>query len=235
MIPIFKFTKGGVTWAADINGQLLKFAHGTGDVKKQLFQIKTMHGQITNLETESFEESDCATFIRGTLRKRDRKTGEKLSNCTIIGSHSKLREENLSKCAMAQIFSKLSIDLSTLWQCDRIIKKGTVFYTKNYSRMSRRVCFVCLLSDDRISPILKFVWNQENRISHDVVSLMKVKPRSKLLYKYGKHLVEVADEGKYDLVPVDQIQEKLVFLTVRSDNTSLVIQNPNKYGHGVIN
>ena len=136
---------------------------------------------------------------------------------------------------MAQILSKLSIDLNTLWQCDRIIKKGTVFYTKNYSRMSRRVCFVCLLSDDRISQILKFVWNQENRIAHAVVSLMKVKPRSKLLCKYGKHLVEVADEGKYDLVPVDQIQEKLVFLTVRSDNTSWVIQNPNKYGHGVIN
>ena len=136
---------------------------------------------------------------------------------------------------MAQILSRLSIDLNTVWQCDRIIKKGTVSYTKNYSWMSRRVCFVCLLSDDCISQILKFVWNQENRIAHAVVSLMKVKSRSKLLCKYGMHLVEVADEGKYDLVPVDQIQEKLVFLTVRSENTSWVIQNPNKYGHGVIN
>ena len=157
-------------------------------------------------------------------------------NCTIIGSYSKLKEENLSKCAMAQILSRLSIDLNTVWQCDRIIKKGTVSYTKNYSWMSRRVCFVCLLSDDCISQILKFeILNQENRIAHAVVSLKKVKAKSKLLCKYGKHLVEVADEGKYDLVPVDQIQEKLVFLTVRSENTSWVIQNPNKYGHGVIN
>ena len=64
-------------WSAfgfeDINGQLVKTTHGTGDVKLQLLRTKELHGAINVLDHKTLPDGPCKDYIKSirTMKSRE--------------------------------------------------------------------------------------------------------------------------------------------------------------------
>ena len=83
-------------WSAfgfeDINGQLVKTTHGTGDVKLQLLRTKEVHGAINVLDHKMLPDGPCKDYIKSirTMKSREWKGLINAENCCIIGPFKKI-------------------------------------------------------------------------------------------------------------------------------------------------
>ena len=83
-------------WSAfgfeDINGQLVKTTHGTGDVKLQLLHTKEVHGAINVLDHKTLPDGPCKDYIKSirTMKSREWKGLINAENCCIIGPFKKI-------------------------------------------------------------------------------------------------------------------------------------------------
>lgn len=226
-------------WSAfgfeDINGQLLRMVHGTGDVTNQLMQMKQIDSAVNCADMKSAPVR-YLDFIKATTnKKRPRKLLAKADNCVLLGTAHPVDEKFFSEEEMCLILNATKCcTASNLRGARRIIKGETRYYAKSYSRMTRRVCYIMQLKDGRIAEVLSFIWSMMANTVFALVRPYVLKEQPYLLPHHAKHIFCVKPLDSYDVVSVDQIREKLFFLGSKYVEPCLA-RMPNLYGHGVIN
>ena len=64
--PLYSWSTFGFE---DINGQLMKMIHGTGDITLQLFHMKEIHNTVSSLDFRHLPAGSCSEYIKSMSDK----------------------------------------------------------------------------------------------------------------------------------------------------------------------
>ena len=127
-----------------------------------------------------------------------------------------------------------------LKKVDRIIVGGKRFYSKQYTRMKKRICSVVLYRNDEVGSIKYFILC--NNIVYAVIQKMKQIPNMHIPgIRIASHYTAVEFTEHESIIDVSDLKEVLVYLDTRDDenvhrnvaNYAQVVRMPNKFGHAV--
>jgi len=147
----------GPLWAVscfpfeDLNGWLLRSAHGTGNVSVQLLGM--LHG-LKNLKEDAanMEDADLRTFTEDMLTSGKRvKTQVQQRNCMIAGKPTTVINSTADITDLCG---------NQFEEVERIKVHGQLFYSESYTRMENRDCTVVLFGNeiDRCVGIVLFIY-----------------------------------------------------------------------------
>ena len=118
---------------------------------------------------------------------------------------------------------------------DRILIGEEKFYSMQYKRMKRRICYVVVLMDGRLCKVLNLLWDKETNCASARCQMMTLHEKSFPFTNVGHHMVKVVDLEEVDVLDVSLFKEKLVYLNSKLTGHAFICRMPNLYGHGVIN
>ena len=231
--PLFCWSAFGFE---DVNGHMLKMAHGTGDVTMQLMRMKEIHCTVNTANFESMPEGACRDFIKSISSDRVRpwKILMKLPECHVVGPLTKLSKK-LSEEDRRHILEQTGADdLTDVRQMNRIVINQTKYYAKGYLRMKKRICYMVLLHNGQIIEIENFLFNKSANSVYAFARNITLDDNCFPFHSGGHHLMRVCFTGKVTVIPASQIKEKL-FFTGSDSVPNYICRMPNLYGHGVIN
>ena len=125
----------GPLWAVscfpfeDLNGWLLRSAHGTGNVSVQLLGM--LHG-LKNMKEDAanMEDADLRTFTEDMLTSGKRvKTQVQQRNCMIAGKPTTVINSTADTTALCG---------NQFEEVERIKVHGQMFYSESYTRMEKK-------------------------------------------------------------------------------------------------
>lgn len=220
------YVKGwGPLWAwstfgfEDMNGTLMDFCHGTGNVWRQL--IWMLHAQSTLInQVEVMPAGACKDFIlRMLVTKRGLKNLKEAKSCQIAGAAKKL--SGLPPQLMRVVLNECGQNTSKV---SRIVKKGQIYFSREYTRMVKRNACVVLLSNGKVADIQFFVWNKESGVT--LVVYKEIEPDLDKPFFFdnaGCHILRMKSQrGELQLAQVEDIVEKVVFLEGNCSNPCIV-------------
>lgn len=200
----------------DANSMILHAVHGTGNVMQQILRHKNAVVQLA----ATGQSSRCKQW----------RSLKDANGCSIAGAISELKLGQNDQYVRAKIGVGLDVSLQ---KAHRIVLQGDQLYSKEYGRMQKRVCFIVLTARDQICAIDYFLINEITRDVYAVVKLFeKLLPCPLANFIGGKHLHGVKETQNIDVIPVETILEKLVYIAPQ-DNIVFVCRSPNKHGHSV--
>ena len=94
-------------------------------------------------------------LLHSCFRVKNLKEAE---NCSIAGGAKKL-------VGLPQELQKIDMEVNGGSKVLRIVKKGQVFYSKEYTRMVKRNAYVVLFACGRVGEIEYFVWDRQSGIT----------------------------------------------------------------------
>lgn len=212
----------------DANAAILNSVHGTGDVTQQCIRMKEVEMRLRSVDLNLIPSGSDKRFI-GKLTNSSRpwkKTA--VNNCEITGRKTVIGERR----NMEQLLcSSGAISATELCVVLRVRVNGEKLYSKEYSRMKRRVCYIVCTKEGGIVSIEYFVLNTTTGIVFAVGNQMVPTSSCFLNENSGRHIVKVEKYTDQVVVEVDKIQEKLFFMRVEDD--ICIARMPNLCGHGV--
>lgn len=142
----------------DMNGTLMDFAHGTGNVCRQL--IWMLHAQSRlRCDVNLMENCSIKQFIACMLStKRQLRSLKKANDCQVAGGTKKV--QNLQQPIGEAITRILGSD--AVWLVNRIVVNGHVYFSKQYTRMVKRNACVVQFTDNTLGEIEFFVWEKKS-------------------------------------------------------------------------
>ena len=236
--------KLGPLWAwscfvfEDMNGSLLDYAHGTGDVCLQI--LWTVQAQKRLAVDAQYINNH---FLKGYVQKMV-KAGRSVTikleakNCKVAGG---LKSLVLTEDIRNKLQQLLDISeqepLGKVFKVLRVVIGDTVFFSKEYVRMKKRIVHTVLTKDDNIhiATINYFIYHSNSDQCFAVVHKLEMS-ENPLLHPLINHLIclkkanDQSDE-KY-IISVDKIKEKLLVLN-GNINYSCICRLPNPYALSV--
>lgn len=216
----------------DSNAELLNAAHGTGCVLKPVLKMKHAQFKIWSLDIHSCEEGPETQFLSQMVpkwRKRWQNL-KKCQNCYISGAATSCDFENLDR---EFILNKTrAVSIKDLKKVKRVKVNSQYLYSKEYSRMNKRICHVVLCKNNNCYSVEYFILNEISGTVYAVGNLLEVQEPQHICQGAGHHLLEVKLTLDVHVFEVDMIMEKLFYITP-AENLCLIAKMPNQYGHGV--
>lgn len=214
----------------DCNADLLNSAHGTGNVIKPVLKTKGAQFRIWSMDIASCQDSSLGNFLSNMVpscRKRW-KNLKQCTNCSIAGSQKKLETQE-SEFILAKTCASSITDLKKVSR----VKIGQQYlYSKEYSRMIKRRCNVVLCENGDMFSVEYFLLNEVSNIVYAVGFQLEIQEQCYLYPTAGHHLLKVNRLQDVCVFQVDQIQEKLFFITPE-DTFVVVARVPNMHGRGL--
>ena len=178
----------------DINGQLMKMIHGTGDITLQLFHMKEIHNTVSSLDFRRLPAGSCLQYIKSMSDKlRPWKILATANNCCkVIGPSQSLTSqypEEIKGMISTATDNSIKKDLRIV---QHIKIKLDKIYAKGYTQMNKRICYIVLLNDSRIAEILSFIWNSKTCNVYALVGMFHLENPCFLFDSAGTPL----DQGK---------------------------------------
>ena len=217
-------------WSAfpfeDANATLLQAVHGTGTVLKQLIKYRQAQSYIRRKGLD----------LRNTV---SRKITLKTCNCDIAGAAKPVKPNEIEDEVMEQM-EIVPDDLCKLKKVDRVIVNENIFYSKQYTRMKRRICSVVLYGNKEIGSIQYFILCEN--LVYAVIKKMDQLPASQIPgARVANHYTAVRSTDVLSVVDVVELKKVLVYLNTTGNENAVdtagslpyVVSMPNKYGHAV--
>ncbi|KAH3894855.1 hypothetical protein DPMN_019014 [Dreissena polymorpha] len=211
----------------DMNGTLLKSAHGTGNVCRQLMQTmlvqKKLHGEAAAIQDDYLREFALDMLSTG----RRTKATKECINCSLLGKMHPVDSENLE--VGQEVKKYTGKDVCSLQKVYRIKLNGQLISSKNYKRLQRRNCHTVLLDNGCIKSIEFFV---HDKVSNKCFAFTQELTVTGFLHNCTTHLITVENGSKNEIVPVDAFVEKVVCLEGMKDCVCIA-RLPTFYNHCV--
>lgn len=196
----------------DMNGILLRSAHGTGNVSRQLLQTllveKKLHSEANAIQNEKLKAFTLDMLSTGKRTK----TCQECNDCKLLGKMHEIKDEQLG----IQVLRITGEDFCSLHKVMRIKVNGQLITSKQYTRMQKRSVefFVFDMISDKCFAYVEDL-NVTGFVSENV-----------------SHLICVQNSRMHSLVPVDEITEKVLYLDGNGDLCS-VARLPTFFNHCV--
>ncbi len=208
----------------DLNSSILH-VHGTGDVIDQVFRLKEnrmfLASQIRNKSIPQGKHADYMNklFSSGHHSWRNLSPTES-EGIQTAGSRHKI--QNPSK----EIIDNFGQNAK---HCYRITKGSTKFYSRAYSRMSRRVCYYVSDVQGKYWLIEEFIINEQEKVFASVHEVVTSQAHQNFC-----HMLKVESVGQHvQFLEAENLHAKLMFVDCETGSQYLV-PLPNPYGHTVI-
>ena len=229
---VYFVKRWGPLWAwscfafEDANAAILKAVHGTGDVTKQYLHFKNQQFKMNSFDISSVANPEARKFIE-RMRQHKRQWGgtREMENCSVAGKLQKLNESDMDQLKQLNF----EVDFHK-WQkvlCVEVM--GEKFYSAEYQRLRKRICCVILTSKGEVLRIKYFFL--DSLLKHVFALCEKfiaVENDSFLL----KHILKVNETNQNIVIPVNEIVEKLFYLSF--PHGIYVARLPNLLGHSVL-
>jgi len=230
--------KWGPLWAwscfpfEDSNAAILQAVNGTGDVTKQYIHTKHLEMKLNAMDISNYtENSNEKSFLRQMRQKSRCWTSMKsMKNCNVAGKLVSLSKELTPNDFLKSINTE---KLSEVRKCLRIELHGQKYYSEEYSRMKKRVCFFVVNKLGEIFAIRYFVVNKVKEV-FAVAKKYVLEENCFIFESSGRHIFKVKeiDGNILQTFPVDMIKEKAFYISL-GDKTCVSLL-PNVVGHGVL-
>lgn len=209
----------------DMNGLLVKSAHGTGDVCRQLLCLMKSRKRLLT-EANNIKDPELRDFTNEMLSVgRVVKTTGIANNCKILGTLKPFNPEESIVAAVGQLQQRVAAR-DSLAKVMRIQLKGNVIYSESYQRMQKRISHVVLVQnfeDIELASVQYFVYEKQSQLCFAVCEKLRV---IGLVKNNVNHLVKVSLTGDVCVVPVNYIAEKVLFLN-GNEQYSCISRMPN--------
>lgn len=233
--PIFCWSCFGFE---DANADVLKSVHGTGDVKAQILRYKYAQANVRSfMNCKQFPDQAQYSFLCSvTSEENHLKTcWKKLThcgNCSVAGSFKPFPLTDDRKAEF--LCAKFGVDsLDDVKLVQRVQVKSHKFYSRLYTRMKRRICYVVLVEDGSLLSIEMFAFVPKE---HKVFAIgFKIVPKQSLggINKGGRHISIVEVSSDLIAVSVDTLLEKVLFMSPKLC-PDYVVRLPNLHGRSVL-
>jgi len=223
--PLFAWSCFGFE---DCNAEILSFAHGTGDVTKQLLRMKEARVSINSAQLGNMRKTDAGMFLTKMNKRYSRKwTSAKAAlNCNIAGVSIDFIVPN--DCTPENILQQCKASkLQDLREVLRIEVDGDKFYANKYERLKKRICHVVLCKTGSIVDIDIFLWNKVSNLVYALGKIIKVADVPHLFRDTASHIICVQKTSEVVIIPAQDLKEKVCVLTV--ENQIYVCRVPNKH------
>ena len=195
----------------DSNAELLNTVHGTGNVLKPVLNMKQVQFKLWSLDPNSFEETSEMQFLSRMVPKwRNRwKKLTKCENCCICGVPTTCQFDHGETEYFLQ--RTKAVSLHDLKKVKRVKVGQQYLYSKEYSRMNRRICHVVLCENNNRYSVEYFLLNVISRIVYAVGKMLEVQEQNHICQFAGYHLLNVKSTLDIHVFEVDKIKEKLLY------------------------
>ena len=208
----------------DMNGLLIKSAHGTGDVCRQLLCLMKSKKKLL-VEADNIEDPDLRNFTNEMLSVgRVVKNAKHANNCKVLGGLTQMvsPDETVTEAVSQYVHSPVA----SLSKVLRVQLHGNVIYSKSYRRMQKRISHVVLVQDFEgieLASVLYFVYEKQSQMCFAVCEKLKVLGQVK---RQIRHILKVEETKEVHVVPVQYIAEKVLFLS-GNEGYSCISRMPN--------
>ena len=137
------------------------------------------------------------------MKSREWKGLINAENCCIIGPFKKISTDLDNDLLDTIIRTTQAGSLSDLRTFQRLTINDEKFYSKDYLRMKRRICYVVLLDSGEMVEIQYFIWNKN---SDSVFACAKLLMLKDPFARSGHHLLRVQLTKDIKIVPVTKIK-----------------------------
>ena len=208
--------KHGPLWAwscfpfEDLNGILVKSAHGTGNVCYQLLTTMLAHRQVFK-EVDLMEDQELKSFTQQMLKKGQHvKEFAPTSSCRIAKCTS-VSDKELTR----NIEDFTELDNIDIQKVERIrLSNGQLITSTHYRKMKKRICYAVSTQNDLYYTINFFVFIKAiNKVVAIGQELVCVGP----VHREVDHLMKVVLVEKETMFYVDNIKEKILLISIGSD------------------
>ena len=219
------------TWSCfgfeDWNAALLQSVHGTGDVTRQCLQMKEIQLKLSSIDVDSIPNDATRSFLkRMTKTGKMWKSVQSVNNVKVAGSLLKMHD------LPCEIITATGTDnIKTLRKCARVRLNNEKLYSKLYTRMKKRICYVVRCKNGDIREILYFIINPLLNSVYALAHKIQVHSDSFICDIGPQHIIRVMKTTDQVIFPVENIIEKVFFMDV--DDKSYIACVPNRIGHGV--
>lgn len=175
------------------------------------------------------------TFVNKMIRSRTVKVNINVepNNCKICGS---LKQFKLSDELKSKLRKKLNIqeeaEVGCVSKALRIVHRDEIFFSKEYSRMRKRVAHTVLVRDVdvAIGQIEYFLYHLASKTCFAVINKLDM-CEEPLLHPLVSHLIRLKKHQEINIfiVPVDEIIEKVLYLDGNKE-FPCICKLPNLYG-----
>ena len=208
----------------DMNGLLVKSAHGTGDVCRQLLCLMKSKKKLL-VEADNIEDPDLHDFTNEMLSVgRVMKNAKHANNCKILGGLTQIISPDEMVAEAISQYVQHPVD--SLYRVLRIQLHGHVIYSKSYRRMHKRISHVVLFQDFEaieLGSVLYFVYEKQSQLCFAVCEKLKYIGQVK---RQVRHILKVEETKEVHIVPVQYIAEKVLFLG-GNESYSCISRMPN--------
>lgn len=216
----------------DANAAILQAVNGTGDVTRQYIHTKQLEMKLNALDITTCTGNDREKSFLNEIRKRGRcwTSTKPMQNCNVAGKLLKLSENLAPNNLLLSINAE---KLSEVRKCVRIELCGQKFYSEEYSRMKKRVCYFVVSKAGDIFAIKYYVINRVKEV-FAVAKKYELEHNCFFFESSGRHILRIkeGDENNLHVFSASLIKEKVFFITVGEMKCISLL--PNVIGHSVL-
>jgi hypothetical protein len=213
----------------DMNGLLVRSAHGTGQVCKQLLRYLLTHKKL-HAEANFMQSDSLKKFTKDMLTVGKRSGNyQEAANCRIMGKTFPGEIPREIKEAIAANID-LNVDDCLFLKARRVHVNDNTVHSIEYKRVQKRICYGVLIQTDQehiLSTVQYFVHESKSDRCYAVVSPMEI---LSAISENVPHIVSVEESERRLCYPVENISEKVMFMQGNTDHLCMA-RLPNLYKH----
>ncbi len=234
---VFYVRMFGPLWAwscfafEDWNAALLQSVHGTGDVTMQCLQLKEMELRLNSLDLNSVPGGAGHSYLAKTrYHKKDWSTTKEMWGVNVAGRLEKLGGD-INPDTLQMVLSRTnSAGVNSLRRALRVKILGQKFYSFEYKRMKKRICYVVRCKNGDLCEIQYFLVNTVTNMVFAYATKLIVSDACFICDDGPHHICRVIQNNDVTIFPAVDIVEKVFLMCI--DGLMYVAFTPNM-GHGI--
>lgn len=232
---VFYVRSWGPLWAwscfpfEDWNSALLSSVHGTGIVTRQCLRVREIQLQISNIEISTISNKSAQAYLK-QMKQQGRVASASTGTVNALGRLQEFTAEQIE--LVLSVMPSLLTHRKTLRKAFRVKVRDHTLYSKEYTRMEKRICYVVLCRDGHLQEILYFIVNTETRSIFTLSKRLDVHSQSYICDNASpRHIVRVEETQEKHVFPVQNIAEKVFLMKV--NGLTFIACMPNVIGHAI--
>ena len=217
----------------DMNGAVLEQVHGTGNVCQQILWTINIQKRLA-VDLQYISNPVFKGFVQKMIKiGRHVKISAVAENCKIAGALELFQPDDDLEEKLKLHFS--TRDLGNVFKVKRVFKNDEIFFSAQYMRMEKRICYIVSLHPDAgltMGSIQFFVHHGNSNTCAAIVKPISTNNASRLLHNTVSHLVNIEadfNDKELKVVKIEHVQEKLLLVT--GCNDSLIVSKiPELFG-----
>ncbi|XP_070537055.1 uncharacterized protein [Ptychodera flava] len=232
---VFYVRMWGPLWAwscfpfEDWNAAVLQSVHGTGDVKKQILQMRENELKLSCVDLSRLQACKGKSYLK-KMKQRGKFWTSYGKDISISGCLRTVSDLPAEHCQCILEATGL-LDMTFVKKAFRVKLNDNKLYSKEYTRMTKRVCYMVRCKNGDMRKIEYFIVNV---LTDHIYAFGKVVLVSDncFICDGPRHIIRIEDTSNLVCFPVEEIAEKLFFMQV--DGMKYVACMPNLVGHGIL-